>query len=170
MDKKILILVAVITVFSFGSAAALIIPIDLQTSDTVKIYTKTKILIPTGSQSEFRGECDFGDTIINGYIKDVAALMSGGVQTVSGHVFEFPDGRQVWIMDYFSATQDTFEGVVVCAKVVPGMGGVIGGMLLQPDDTALFLAYGIANAIWMAPIAIGVGAGVYLTKSKWKKN
>ena len=168
MDRKILILVVVIAVFGFGSAAALIIPIDLQTTDTVKIYTKTKILIPTGSQSEYRDTCDLGDTVINGYIKDVEALMGTGLQTTSGQAFELLSGQQGWIMDYFSSTQDTYEGVIVCAKVVQN--NIVGGFLLQPDNVALFLAYGIANAVWMAPLAIGIAAGVYLTKSKWKKS
>ncbi len=46
----------------------------------------------------------------------------------------------------------------------------IGGILVQPDTYTLLLAYGIANSIWMAPLAIGIGVGVYLTKSKWKKD
>jgi len=110
-----------------------------------------------------------GDTVINGYIKDVEALMASGLQTTSGQAFELLSGQQGWIMDYFSATQDTFEGVIVCAKVVPVMGGAIGGLLLQPDNTALFLAYGIANAIWIAPTMAGLAAGIYLTKNKWKR-
>jgi len=58
-------------------------------------------------------------------------------------------------------------------------------MLLQPDATAMFLAYGIANAIWIAPTMFlaygianaiwiaptmaGLASGIYLTKSKWKR-
>jgi len=49
-----------------------------------------------------------------------------------------------------------------------GIQQMIGGMLLQPDATAIFLAYGIANAIWLAPLA-GIAAGVYLTRNKWKR-
>jgi len=45
----------------------------------------------------------------------------------------------------------------------------VGGVLIQPDTYTLLLAYGIANSVWMAPLAIGIGAGVYLTKSKWKR-
>ena len=45
-----------------------------------------------------------------------------------------------------------------------GVQQMIGGMLLQPDATAMFLAYGIANAIWLAPTLAGLGAGIYLTK------
>lgn len=44
----------------------------------------------------------------------------------------------------------------------------VGGMLLLPDTTALFLSYGIANAIWLVPTLAGIGAGIYLTKSKLK--
>jgi len=46
---------------------------------------------------------------------------------------------------------------------------IVGGMLIQPDSTAMFLAYGIANAIWLAPTILGLGAGIYLTKNKWKR-
>ena len=55
-------------------------------------------------------------------------------------------------------------------ECINGVQQMIGGMLLQPDAMTLALAYTIANSVWMAPLAIGIGAGVYLTKSKWKKN
>jgi len=50
-----------------------------------------------------------------------------------------------------------------------GIQQMIGGMLLQPDTMTLALAYGIANSIWMVPLAIGAGAGIYLTKNKLKR-
>jgi len=65
--------------------------------------------------------------------------------------------------------------------IIPGIGDffsttclndfsqIIGGLLIQPDATAFFLAYGIANAIWLAPTLAGIGAGIYLTKNKWKR-
>jgi len=46
---------------------------------------------------------------------------------------------------------------------------MVGGMLIQPDSTAMFLAYGIANAIWIAPTMAGLAAGIYITKNKWKR-
>jgi len=52
---------------------------------------------------------------------------------------------------------------------INGVQQMIGGMLLQPDAMTLALAYGIANSVWMAPLVIGIGAGIYLTKSKWKR-
>jgi len=51
----------------------------------------------------------------------------------------------------------------------PGIDGDVGGLLIHPDTTALFLAYGIANAIWIAPTMAGLAAGIYLTKNKWKR-
>ena len=50
-----------------------------------------------------------------------------------------------------------------------GVQQMIGGMLLQPDTMTLALAYTIANSIWIAPLAIGAGAGIYLTKNKLKR-
>jgi len=50
-----------------------------------------------------------------------------------------------------------------------GFEQIIGGLFIQPDSTAMFLAYGIANAIWIAPTMAGLAAGIYLTKSKWKR-
>jgi len=165
MTKTILILVAVIAVFGFGSAAALIIPIDLQTTDNVKIYTKnTDFGVLNIGLHEISAFCDDGDTFISGDIQ-TDGRMSNGVNgfsitsaTAEGYTFLF---------DIF--TSDPVKGILVCAKIVPSMGDAVGGFLLQPDDTALFLAYGIANSVWMAPLAIGIGAGIYLTKNKWKR-
>ena len=50
-----------------------------------------------------------------------------------------------------------------------GFDQIVGGLFMQPDTTALLIAYGIANAIWLVPTVAGLGAGIYLTKSKWKR-
>ena len=65
-------------------------------------------------------------------------------------------------------TQDAISGPysTICND---GIFNTVGGMFLQPDATALLIGYAIANSIWMAPIAVGLGAGIYLTKTKWKK-
>jgi len=83
------------------------------------IYTKTKVVIPTGSQSEYKDTCDLGDTVITGYMTDVEGLMNDGLQTTPGHAFKLLSGQQGWIMDYLSSTQSTFEGVIVCADTSP---------------------------------------------------
>jgi len=62
----------------------------------------------------------------------------------------------------------TLSGRAACVGG-SGLTQMIGRMLIQPDAMTLALAYGITNSIWMAPLAIGIGAGVYLTKSKLKK-
>ena len=49
---------------------------------------------------------------------------------------------------------------------VLGLAQVVGGMLIQPDGTALVIAYGIANAIWLVPSVAGIGIAVYLVKRK----
>jgi len=66
------------------------------------------------------------------------------------------DFNLVFLEHYSTICKDGFEQI-------------IGGMLLQPDAMTLALAYGIANSVWMAPLVIGIGAGIYLTKSKWKR-
>jgi len=51
----------------------------------------------------------------------------------------------------------------------PTNGATIGGEWQSSDTVALFIGYSVLNAYWIAPLAIGAGAGMYLTKSKWKK-
>jgi len=53
-----------------------------------------------------------------------------------------------------------------------GGGGVIpptpvGGVFEGVDKISLLLNYAILNAIWMAPIGIGIGVGVYLVKRRF---
>ena len=54
---------------------------------------------------------------------------------------------------------------VIC--VDGGIMAVVGGLLIQPDSATILLAYGIANAIWIAPIGIGIGVGIYLVKRRF---
>jgi len=49
------------------------------------------------------------------------------------------------------------------------LSSVVGGEWQSSDTVALFIGYSVLNAYWLAPLAIGAGAGVYLTKSKLKK-
>ena len=79
-------------------------------------------------------------------------------------------GQPVIGTDHLSSSNFFTDRVRYSTECINGVQQMIGGMLLQPDAMTLVLAYGIANSIWMAPLAIGIGAGVYLTKSKWKKN
>lgn len=76
--------------------------------------------------------------------------------TFTPQIFSNPDAVNIIDVEYSIICNDDF-------------GSMIGGILLQPDATALFIAYGIANAIWLAPTVAGLGVGIYLTKSKWKR-
>ena len=43
----------------------------------------------------------------------------------------------------------------------------VGGEMIQVDTVSLVLAYGLVNSWWMAPIGIGIGVGVYLTRRRF---
>jgi len=45
----------------------------------------------------------------------------------------------------------------------------VGGEWQATDTTALIIGYSVLNAYWLAPIAIGIGAGIYLTRNRWSK-
>ena len=75
------------------------------------------------------------------YLTDGADPFTGKRESESYYITNFP-----------------YEKIVLCGK------GYI-----STDATAMFLAYGIANAIWIAPTMAGLAAGIYLTKSKWKR-
>jgi len=45
----------------------------------------------------------------------------------------------------------------------------VGGELIPLDTTALIIGYSVLNMYWIAPIGIGVGVGIYLTKNRLKK-
>jgi len=75
--------------------------------------------------------------------------------------------REITVSDIGFADVSLNAGYSTICK--NGVMEMVGGMLIQPDATAMFLAYGIANAIWIAPTMAGLAAGIYLTKSKWKR-
>jgi len=43
----------------------------------------------------------------------------------------------------------------------------VGGTWQPMDTTAVLIGYTVLNSYWMAPIAIGLGVGIYLIKSRW---
>ncbi len=45
----------------------------------------------------------------------------------------------------------------------------VGGEWQATDTTALIIGYSVLNAYWLAPIAIGIGVGVYLTRNRWQR-
>jgi len=66
---------------------------------------------------------------------------------------------------FFTIPTDLIQYSSFCNNF--GLAQMVGGMFIQPDSTTLLLAYGIANAIWIAPIGIGIGLGIYLVKRRF---
>jgi len=56
----------------------------------------------------------------------------------------------------------------LCSSPSP-LSSVVGGVWQETDTVALFIGYSVLNAYWLAPTLAGLGAGIYLTKSKWKR-
>jgi len=56
----------------------------------------------------------------------------------------------------------------VCLSPSP-LSSVVGGEWQGTDTVALFIGYSVLNAYWLAPTLAGLGAGIYLTKPKWKR-
>ncbi len=50
---------------------------------------------------------------------------------------------------------------------VPSSGITVGGEFIPVDNVSLVLAYSLVNSWWMAPIGIGIGVGVYLTRRRF---
>jgi len=48
-------------------------------------------------------------------------------------------------------------------------GMIVGGEFYPVDNVSLFLAHAMINSYWLAPTAVGIGAGIYLTRNKWKR-
>jgi len=45
----------------------------------------------------------------------------------------------------------------------------VGGEWQATDTTALIIGYSVLNLYWIAPVGIGIGLGVYLTRNRLKK-
>jgi len=56
----------------------------------------------------------------------------------------------------------------ICVNPSP-LASAVGGEWQGTDTVALFIGYSVLNAYWLAPILAGLGAGIYLTKTKWKR-
>jgi len=51
----------------------------------------------------------------------------------------------------------------------PSSSMTVGGEWQPTDTTALLIGYSVLNAYWMAPVGIGIGVGVYLTRNRWQR-
>ena len=114
----------------------------------------THILLPIPTMGPELLVNDFRDQIVAERLNEL------GYTQVDG------DPVDVFDIENVDFNPDRVGYSTICKNGVQQM---IGGMLLQPDTMTLALAYTITNSIWIAPLAIGAGAGIYLTKSKWKR-
>jgi len=60
-----------------------------------------------------------------------------------------------------------FTDTTLCLS--PSSMMTIGGEWQPTDTTALIIGYSVLNAYWIAPIGIGIGVGVYLTRNRWQR-
>ena len=113
--------------------------------------------------------CNSGETAIGATYKPSLPDTNSFVITTKTFpvIGSDPSAWQIQLVNDRNLTIDV-DVSALCAKVSIA-NGAVGGFLLEPDSTALFLAYGIANAIWIAPTMAGLAAGIYLTKNKWKR-
>jgi len=58
--------------------------------------------------------------------------------------------------------------IYVC--VSPSSFMTVGGEWQATDTTALIIGYSVLNAYWLAPIAIGIGVGIFLTRNRLQKH
>jgi len=57
---------------------------------------------------------------------------------------------------------------ILCFSPSP-LSSTVGGDWQGTDTVALFIGYTVLNSYWLAPTLAGLAAGIYLTKSKWKR-
>ena len=160
MKKTIILLMAVLVIStSIGTATAILVPISLETPTTVQLYTVSVSQLVTPPQfAELN--CDAGDTVVSGYIIYPDGE-SGDVNTVA---INNGEGMIVSQGGSTSVVEVTYQ--IVCAKTVTM---TVGGLLIPTDTTALIIGYSVLNLYWIAPVGIGIGVGVYLTRNRWKK-
>jgi len=149
LNKKILILLAAVGVFGFGSATALM---GFDTPTTVQLYkVSTSQLVTPPQFAELN--CDAGDLVVSGYV-----IYPDGVD---GHVntVAINNGEGMIISQHSSeVTVVTYQ--IICAKEFSfPMMDMIGGVLLDIDSTSLLVASIGSNPVIAGMFAVTV-AGV----------
>jgi len=67
--------------------------------------------------------------------------------------------------------ENDYMSKILTAEMIDSDGSIpVGGELIPLDTTALIIGYSVLNAYWLAPIAIGIGAGIYLTRNRLQKH
>jgi len=120
---------------------------------TVKIFTSSDPSEPTSHSHEL----EFGPTILG-----PTAVVSSSTLVMT----ECPPGH---VMTGFTAQSFSMRPKCNLLTIQDFIGVLfaVGGKFLQIDMISILLAYAIVNAVWMAPIGIGIGVGIYLVKRKF---
>jgi len=149
----------------------------------VSVIPPTDDIFDPGSPVEFR--CLDGDWLLNGEpiislsIEGIPVDRTDIVIVAKGNVIkEFePNVRE----DFFKkigwegfaeisfADTNTFSDTLVTISGLcfsPSSLMTVGGEWIATDTTALIIGYSVLNAYWLAPMAIGIGLGIYLVKRK----
>jgi len=101
------------------------------------------------------------------FIHDPASLSSTGNPVLSKRI-----GYSVLPQLVGSGTPLDID-VTVTATILcnsPSSLMTVGGEWQATDTTALIIGYSVLNAYWLAPIAIGIGVGIYLTRNRLQKH
>ncbi len=119
---------------------------------TAKIFTSSDPPQPTSHSHEI----EFGPTILG-----PTAVVSASSLVMT----ECPPGH---VMTGFTAQSFSMRPKcnLLTIQDFIGVFFAVGGKFLQIDTISILLAYAIVNAVWMAPIGIGIGLGLYLVKRK----
>ncbi len=93
----------------------------------------------------------------------------GGQTTLSSGALSIPVDRDNFAYGFSFETNScedscNFFTAKITYSVPSGM--IVGGSFYQVDNVSLMLAFTIVNSYWMAPLAVGVGVGVYLIQRK----
>ena len=163
MKKIVQVLLASLTIgmlASFGVASAEIYMVQFGGFDNS--YWLNEVL-PMGEEN-LSVLCNVGDKIIAGSVElpQNLAIIHEDKPVFNQGANSDQEGWKGRI-----AGQQGPSIVSVWAHCLSPLSMVVGGSLIQPDTTALILAYGIMNSYWMLPTAVGIGLGIYLVKRRF---
>jgi len=169
--KKIIILGIVLVgiiisgILSQQGVNALLTPIQLLSP----MDTYVRSVVTIAGDSGTPAFCDPGDIVLSGghnfHTVVITNIGFNGPVDSNGDVITNENTPAAgWRVGSIFDSPVPITNYVNCAKV-PILS--IGGIQLETDTTALLLGYAILNSYWVAPIAIGVGLGIYLIKRKF---
>jgi len=143
LNNKILILIAVIGVFVFGSATAMM---SLDSPTTVQLY-KVSITKDTAPPQSVELSCDPGDTVVSGYVIFPDGV-TGEVNTVA---INNGGGMIVGQQGATELADVTYQ--IICAKAFsfPIDMSIVGGELLDINTVSL-----LVGAIGVNPVITGL--------------